>query len=100
MPLGAGLRPLIPSEKRRKVGRKHKEYYLSVNGEYIGTYTASEISQIIGCSRKTVLTYASSGKAWFGRWTFEGVEELDDQWKTEWAEGWEEARQLILKSKA
>lgn len=100
MPLGAGLRPSIRQKRGRNVrGRRHTTYYLSDNGEYIGTYTAAEISQRIGCSMKTVVAYASSGTACFKRWTFERAEELDDQWKAEWTAGWEKARQLILKPK-
>lgn len=62
--------------------------------EYVGTYTAREIAELTGISKKLVSEYANAFLVYKNRWRFELSSEDFFDWKQEW----DSARKKILRS--
>lgn len=60
-----------------------KKYYLFDNDDLIGCFTADEISEMIGCTKKIVYGYAGDGRAYKFRYTFESTDN-DELFYEEW----------------
>lgn len=71
-------------------------YALYDNGQYVGDYTAKEISQICGVSGSRVSTFAGIGKIVDGRYRFEAVDTVVI-WDPPLKKEWNERRRKILK---
>ena len=67
--------------------------------KYIGTYTADEISKIIGIHPKSIYDYADNGKIYKKRYVF--LRESDENtygWIQSWKLEWDSVRKKILKA--
>lgn len=71
-------------------------YALYDKGQYIGDYTAKEISQICGVSGSRVSTFAEIGKIVNGRYCFEAVD-IVVKWDQSLKKEWNQRRREILK---
>lgn len=69
-------------------------YRIYDNGNYIGTYTESEIMTMIHCGREIPSFYAKEGTIYRGRYRFE--EMLDGSEIKNFEKEWNEARFKIL----
>lgn len=62
--------------------------------EYVGTYTAREVAELTGISKKLVSEYANAFSVYKNRWRFELSSEDFFDWKREW----DRVRKKILRS--
>ena len=70
-------------------------YYQTYDkGEYIGTYSAKELSTMIHCGSNVPSNYADFGMIYKGRYRFKRVDEPETSFEKEW----DEVRLKILKS--
>lgn len=68
-------------------------------GNYIGDYTAIEISSMIGIRSKVVSNYADNEKTYKKRYTFHRLSDNEaNGWLFEWSSQWDATRKKVLKA--
>lgn len=74
-------------------------YNLTENGRPVGTYTAAEIAEYVGCRPQTIRNYAYSGKPFRRIFKFSEVREKKGSKEViKLLEGWDKLRKQMLDS--
>ena len=73
-------------------------YNVYDSGRRMGTYTATELQQMIHCSRQAPGECADIGRAFRGRYTFERIEDYGNMSQKELATEWDRLRMEIMRA--